>query len=129
MSHSKFGWAALAFAIILGVIVIAADEGRLPAFIARLYDFPYGDKVGHFILIGGLAFLVNMSVTSWRGNEPWLTLLIASLVITAIVSLEEASQSFFQSRHANWQDLASSYAGILVLGGLAAYIRLRKRKG
>ncbi len=129
MSYSRAKWAALAFAIFLAAIVIAADQGRLPAFIARLYDFPYGDKVGHFLLMGGLAFLVNMAVIPWPKERLWLSLLIGSLAVAIIVTIEEVSQSFFQSRHADWKDLASSYAGILVLGGQAGYLRLRKRCG
>ena len=59
--------AALAFALFLAIIVLLADERELGA-LHRVYDFRYGDKVGHFVLYGFLAFLVQLAVLH-RGDE------------------------------------------------------------
>ncbi len=127
--NRKFGVACILFVVLLAAIIITADQGRLPSAIVWLYNFPNGDKVGHFLLMGSLAFLVNLALPARPKERPWILLMIGSLAVIATVTLEEASQSFIQGRHASWEDLASSYAGILFLGGFAWYLRLRKREG
>ncbi|MGB5685163.1 MAG: hypothetical protein WBM35_05085, partial [Candidatus Electrothrix sp.] len=44
-----FGILFLAFFL---YVIYAASQGTLPFFIRRLYMFPGGDKLGHFILLG-----------------------------------------------------------------------------
>ena len=53
---------AAAFFLFIIVIVVLADQGRLPGFVTVLVDFPNGDKVGHFLLMGGLSLLVNLAL-------------------------------------------------------------------
>ena len=57
-------WLTIFFALLLVVIVIAADLGELPGFLKSIYDIPYGDKIGHFILVGLLSFFTNSSQIS-----------------------------------------------------------------
>ena len=40
-------------------IIYAANHGTLPFFIRRLYLFPGGDKLGHFVLPGIASFFAN----------------------------------------------------------------------
>jgi len=42
----------LLFSLLLVVIVILANLDQFPQPIKYLYDFPGGDKVGHFALFG-----------------------------------------------------------------------------
>ena len=53
---------AAGFFLFIAAIIVLADQGRLPGIIAALYDFPNGDKVGHFFLMGGLSLLVNLAL-------------------------------------------------------------------
>jgi polysaccharide biosynthesis protein VpsQ len=119
-------WLTLACAVFIAAIVIAADKGRLPGFITALYDFPAGDKVGHAILFGILAFVLNMSVPMAPPTRPWLSLALSTLALAALVAAEEMSQSVFAGRHASWADLASSYTGIALFSCLAWTIRRRR---
>ena len=91
----------------------------MPGFIAVLYAFPYGDKVGHFLLIGGLAFLVNLSLSCRTIGLAKRNILLGSLVVAALVTVEEASQALFKTRNASLGDLGSSYLGILAFSRLA----------
>jgi hypothetical protein len=59
---SMVKWIALCFILVILVIVLLADLGIIPGFLAGLYNFPNGDKVGHFLLMGILALLVVLSV-------------------------------------------------------------------
>jgi hypothetical protein len=49
------------FALLILLIVIGADADRLPRLVQYVYDFPGGDKAGHFFLFGILSFLLNKS--------------------------------------------------------------------
>ena len=39
---------ALGFLLFIVLVAIGADTGRLPRALSALYDYPGGDKVGHF---------------------------------------------------------------------------------
>ena len=41
---------AVLFTLFIIAIIVLADKNALPPFIRAIYDFPNGDKVGHFIL-------------------------------------------------------------------------------
>ena len=119
-------WYAVVFILLIILILVLADAGRLPNEIAMFYSFHYGDKAGHFLLMGLLNFLVVMSFTFRRSANLAQVCLVCSLVVGVLVTLEEASQLFFASRTASWGDLLSSYAGIILFGILAFWLRARK---
>jgi polysaccharide biosynthesis protein VpsQ len=123
----NYKWPTLVFILLLVVIVVAADRGKLPAFVGVLYNFPNGDKVGHFTLMGLLSLLVNLGVLSGAGKRTGRRALTASLVVASLVMLEEISQEFFPSRNASWADLVFSLAGIAVFGALAWFLVERKK--
>ncbi len=113
---------AAAFFLFILFIVVLADQNRLPGFITVLYNFPYGDKVGHFLLFGGLSFLLNLSLPP----RPLRYHILATLLLAALIALEEASQALFASRHPDPADLAASLAGTACFGILAWRLRLPK---
>ena len=55
-------WLAILFGILVVVIIVLADAGTLPRYLGPFYDFPNGDKVGHFLLYGILVFLINLTL-------------------------------------------------------------------
>jgi len=120
-------WVTILFILLLVAIVFAADSRQMPAFVARLYDFPNGDKVGHFVLMGTLSLLVNLVVLAGPGRRTLPRAIRASLVVAGAVALEEFSQRFFPGRNSSWADLAASLAGIIVFGGLAWFLVERKK--
>ncbi|MEO8351841.1 MAG: VanZ family protein [Chthoniobacteraceae bacterium] len=93
----------------------------------RLDHFPRGyarrdpgsDKLGHFLLIGGMAFFLNLALRArtfrWLGRR-WL---IGSVLVAVAFTLEELSQRFISSRSFDLVDLAADFAGILFFGWLA----------
>jgi len=91
----------------------------MPEMLAALYAFPYGDKVGHFVLMGTFSFLVNMSLACRKIRFCRSQLLIGSLGVAVLVTLEELSQVFFASRTFSLVDLGFSLAGIWSFGMLA----------
>jgi VanZ family protein len=109
------------FVIVLILIVIAANLGLAPSLFAFLTHIPYGDKVGHFVLMGTLSLLVNLSLRADRVQIGPLVPLKGSLIVLAIVTVEEFSQLFLRFRGFSLIDLGFDYAGILACGKLAAF--------
>lgn len=115
------------FAAFLLVIIILANAGSL-GFLAFIYDFPYGDKAGHFVLYGILSFLVNLTFLRWNlSQRPKRIAITVSLILALVIGLEEWSQNFFPKRSPDWVDLAFSYAGVTV-GLWAAWKRAQNRR-
>jgi polysaccharide biosynthesis protein VpsQ len=121
-------WITMSFILFIILIIILDDAGRLPVILAVFYNFHYGDKVGHFILMGLLNFLIVMSFPFRRSANLAQSSLNASLVVGILVALEEGSQVFFSTRTASWSDLASSYAGIILFGVSAFWLRDRRTR-
>jgi polysaccharide biosynthesis protein VpsQ len=112
---------ALAFMTIIAIILFA-DFRILPKAVFSLYGFPYGDKIGHFLLMGLFAFLVNLSLNMRKIPVFTLRILLGSLIVVILATVEEFSQSFFPSRTASIIDLAASYLGIFIIGNLSIWI-------
>ena len=58
------------FAMFIFAVIIMANLGALPRFVTDIYLFPLGDKVGHFLLIGGLAFLLDLTALRGTAQKP-----------------------------------------------------------
>lgn len=118
-------WAVL-FGIFIVAVVVLADTEHL-GLVARVYDFPYGDKVGHFVLFGILSLLVNLAAFQQWGklNRTWLALGV-SAVLAILIGLEELSQRLFPSRRASIWDLLASYAGVACFTILALWLAARR---
>ncbi len=116
---------AILFALLLVALVVIANEGLAGPIFGRFYDFPNGDKVAHFLLMGTLSFLVSLGFSSGRISIFSLRPLKSCLIISAVVALEELSQSFFPGRSASILDLSASLAGVFLLGELGAFMKYR----
>jgi VanZ family protein len=110
---------ALFFIFIIAVIILA-DTGRLPHSIRAIYDFPNGDKLGHFILFGLLDFFITRAFFSSYPSKPrgWAAFSIG-LILAILIGFEEWSQQFFSNRTSDVVDLLASYAGVATFAFLA----------
>jgi VanZ family protein len=117
---------ALLFLVFIILVIVAADMGAMPASIHALYDFPNGDRLGHFILYGILSFLLNLTFLRSLPTRPRKRVaLTVSLLLALAIGLEEFSQMFFPERTADWVDLTCSYLGVAV-GAWFAYRNKKK---
>lgn len=111
-------WAVF-FGLFIVVIIILADTRHL-GYLSVVYDFPYGDKAGHFLLYGLLSLVVNLSVVEARpASDRKRSAVIASLILAVLIGLEEFSQLWFPSRTFSLIDLAFSYLGVAFFAWLA----------
>ena len=108
------------FSLLIVAIVILANLDKFPRPLKYLYDFPGGDKLGHFVLFGILSFLLNKSALSLFPNRsPTRLILAISLLLAIVIGLEEWSQSLFPARTMSLTDLLASYTGVAVFAVLA----------
>ena len=111
----------LFFFLVLAIIV-GANTGHLPGFAQAINDLPYGDKVGHFLLMGMLSFLVNASAQiTFPARKQGRVVFITTIALLFLITLEEASQYYFPRRTMSLLDLVSDILGV----GLAAWLAYR----
>ena len=94
-------------------IIYAADHGTLPFFIRRLYMFPGGDKLGHFVLLAIASFLANQLLYPRHFLVFGKAFFVGSLIVLVAITAEEISQIFIASRTFDLVDLSCSYLGII----------------
>ena len=115
-------WLATAFTLFILYVIYLANSGADHVFFDFVRWLPYGDKIGHFGLIGTLALLVNLAVgnrpfSGWHfGRNP---ILYGTVVVTILVILEELSQLFLINRTFDLVDLTFDFLGIIVANWLA----------
>ncbi|MBI5932887.1 MAG: VanZ family protein [Chloroflexi bacterium] len=103
---------AALFALFIVAVIALADTNRI-GFLKELYDFPHGDKAGHFILYGILSFLLNASfVRALRHRPARRILFFVSLLLALAIGIEEWSQVLVPGRTPDWCDLLFSYLGV-----------------
>ena len=83
---------ALAFALILVLIVLIADLGLGGETFAFIWSLPYADKIGHFTLFGVLSFLVSLGFPTRRLRLWFFPILKSSLFLMVFIIIEEATQ-------------------------------------
>ncbi len=114
----RLKWLTLAYASTLVLLIAVADRGTLA--ISWLAGLPAGDKIGHFVLMGLLSYLVNTALGGARWHWQRLSVLKGSLLVTALVVAEELSQLWLTHRAFELADLTADVAGIWVFGLLVA---------
>ncbi len=106
----------------LGVLAIvgAADTGTLAWIHGALHAIPLGDKLGHFGLMGVLAFVFDLALDTrtWNITER-VSVRVGSTVVLVLVILEEISQIWLPARNFDWGDLTADALGIACGGVLA----------
>lgn len=118
---------ALLFLLFLAAIVFLADRGLATSFFALVHAVPGADKLGHFLLMGTLSFLVNMGLEARQWPVAGRQVLRGSLLVALLVTAEELTQLLLPTRSFSLLDLLSDYVGIWLFGRLAAYLVNRRR--
>ena len=116
-------YVAVLFTIFIVLVIILADRGLLGP-LHFIYNFPYGDKAGHFILYGLLNFFITLaSIRSLLRFDPKRVTLSIGLILALLIGAEEYSQKFFANRTFDLIDLLASYIGLVAGGWVALKIK------
>jgi polysaccharide biosynthesis protein VpsQ len=110
------------FLFIIGIIV-ANDLGRIKSIINLVNSLPFGDKFGHIIFIGTLAYLLNYALANQLIKIGKYKILLGCLIIAVTMTIEEFSQIWIPNRTFDLVDLAANYLGISIAG----WIRVRQK--
>jgi VanZ family protein len=113
--------ASVSLALIV-LIVALADNSEGQFTFAWLRALPGGDKIGHLLLIGGLAFVFNYALKLRRVKIFTGRFLLGSLVVLTLATFEELSQQFIRTRTFDWLDLTFDVLGIWLFGQLAVRV-------
>jgi len=115
----------IGFILLLAFVIwvsYEADIGAENLFFTLVDSIPFGDKLGHIWLYGGLALLLNLGLkcrsfrfVDWRIQ--W-----GSAVVLLFAILEELSQGFFAARTLDMGDILADIIGVY----LAAFLISRK---
>jgi VanZ family protein len=114
------------YILILAFIIFLADRKGTRYMLRFVGNIPYGDKLGHFLLMGGFSFLLNMVLNARVVGIGKFRYLLGSVIVLIVVTLEEISQIFVAGRTFDWSDLVFDFTGIFLLGELARFICRRK---
>ena len=112
---------AIYILILAGIIVLADIKGT--RYVLNFVRFiPYGDKVGHFFLMGMFSFLLNLALNAKTFRLARVNFLLGTLIVLIVVTIEEFSQIFVSGRSFDLSDLIVDFAGIFIFGELARFI-------
>ena len=110
------------FATFLVAIVLIANNGHGHRVYGVFSKIPHYDKIGHFLLMGGLSFLAVIALAPRIPWDGWKSSLAVMVGVSLIVTVEELSQSQVASRTFSLPDLGFSLAGILFCGALGHWL-------
>jgi polysaccharide biosynthesis protein VpsQ len=116
-------WLAILFTLFILLVIVLADAGMLARYIGFVYEVPWGDKAGHFILYGILTFLIDLTLFRTRPDQSRNLLAVkCGLILALLISVEEFSQQFFADRTFDLVDLLFSYLGVICFSVLAVVL-------
>lgn len=110
---------AIVFAGFVVFVIVQADRGQLPDAFSLYREAPFGDTIGHFILIGGTAFFANLALELKTVRLGGRSILKGSVLVGVLAFLEELSQIAIPTRTFSLSDLLADGAGIFVAEILA----------
>jgi len=107
-------------------LIYQRDIGANTEVVELISGIPYGDKWGHFFLFGTLTFITILATRFHRFNSTKLSVFYSSsLIVAVIVTLEELSQLFIETRTFEVLDLTADALGITFFSLLARAIESR----
>lgn len=121
----KRWWPFLLWLLLVVGIIACANGGLIHGFFSWVERVPLGDKAGHFILVGCLAFFLNHALRQARVSILRRQVLLGGAVVAVVITLEELSQIWIPNRHFDLGDLIANYAGIYLAGAIAVWPGLK----
>ncbi len=112
-------WPQISLAL---MVTLMAYLGLLPLY---LLTWPYADKVLHLILVGALAFWLNLWMPNWQLQMRNIRLPVAIVLPFAVAAIEEVMQSLSPIRTLDLGDLASDLVGLFVFYLLSRWVMTR----
>jgi len=106
------------------LISVGAYTGMLPTHLPAV---PHLDKLGHAILIGGLAFFLDGALDHRRLFPAHDFPRLAPVVILVVAGVEEYLQRLSPRRSSDLADFAADVVGVCLLTWLSLRVDARRR--
>ena len=103
----------------LAWIIVVANSGETNFILRSVDAIPNGDKVGHFFVMGFLAYLANLLMGCKSFKAMGINMLTGTVIVSLFVLLEEITQLFIRTRTFSFLDLLSDLLGIIAFSILA----------
>ncbi|WP_462250777.1 VanZ family protein [Ekhidna sp.] len=100
-------------------MIIQADLDKSNPLMKLGRTVPFGDKIGHFILFGTMALLLNVAIKFKRIHVWRHEFYLGSIIVLCFATIEEFSQLAFQSRTFDIVDMIFDLIGIITLSSVA----------
>lgn len=117
----------MSFMLFVVAVAVLAANNSLPPFIQAFYNFPYGDKILHLLLVGGCNGALLLFLQK-QGNLTTKRVIVATVVMLLISTGDEFLQQAFPHRTFSYKDLAANYIGIVVSALAISLFSLRQKK-
>ncbi len=114
-----------AWLVFILAVIFCADRHWLTPVYRFIAAYPGSDKIGHFVLIGGMAGLLNLSLGLRSVRVLGWAWLLGGVIVGVACTVEEVSQIWIPWRTFDLLDLAGDYAGIVFFGWLAKVVARR----
>lgn len=108
----------LVYLLVIAGVVVSAGSGWFPQIFAWVQKGAT-DKWMHFLLIGVLTLLVNLSIRCKVIRVGNVSIQLGTLAILICTTMEEFSQLFIARRSFDWYDMMCNGSGALTFGILA----------
>lgn len=116
---SSIKWMTAAYMTFLGLVVFSVNTGIGRPVFKWVKTIPEGDKMIHFMLVGLLAFVLNIYLKNKTVKLGSIDLMKGGLIASAIFTLEEFSQLFLDGRTFSLADAFANYCGVFLFSKVA----------
>ena len=116
---------AILFFAFICCVIYAADRDDDNWLLELPGVIPLGDKLGHFMLYGVMAWLANISINHRTINIGKWKIPMGSLLVLGFAIAEEFTQLAFPHRTFDWADMLCDVLGIGLISGRIFFQRVR----
>lgn len=96
-----------------------ADLGQSSALTKYVRHLPFGDKAGHFLLYGMLAFLANLALDNKRVRVFSYRVLLGAVLVLIFAVAEEFTQIMLSTRDFELLDIICDLGGVICFSWLS----------
>ena len=114
-------WAFLVFSIFILFVIWEANFNSTNLFLTSIEDIPFQDKIGHFVLYGMLAFLLDFALRNKNWKVFKWSFPASILLVLTFALVEEVSQYWIPVRYFDFLDVVADTFGVVVFVLLARY--------
>ncbi|MEL6349620.1 MAG: VanZ family protein [Myxococcota bacterium] len=102
----------------IALVVVITWMAYQQAIPTGLLNWPYSDKVMHFVMFGVVAFFAEL----WLDDQRWMGLPVSVTGPISLAAAEELLQTLSPARTADLVDLACDLSGMILAWGAARWI-------